>query len=179
MTHEKSLIGCLLREAAKSESDNLIEVIELIKPEYFNEKALEIAYRGILEDFNANVPVDILNLSERLTGANPDFHFLGILNECYNAMHSTKNTMLYAVNVKEAFTKKKIRVIGFAIEDDLNCGKDSVTILDSVNRSLVNLEDFEEKKGTLLSEYIPEFVRELEEAAENGTEITGLTTGWG
>ena len=157
------------------------EVLQIIKsPDDFYKPAHSAIYETLIELYDQNQSIDMVQLNQRLKDKQQLEHIGGLkyLIELAESVPSAASAAYYAKIVRDkAILRKLIESAGQIIYNCYNCDQDSSELLDQAEREIFQIaetrigEDVAELKALLQQTY-----ERLE--AEDGRLLTGLETGF-
>lgn len=174
---EQSALGALILD-----QDAVTEVIELIGEDDFYKEAHKAIYRGIIDLYNKNEPVDIITLSEELgkAGVLEDIGGIEYLSDLTTMGILTTNAKHYAKIIEEKSTLRRlIRASSEIIEKGYQGEDEAIHLLDLAEKSIFdisqkkNREGLEPIKDVLLKTY-----EQIEKLYGSESTVTGITTGF-
>lgn len=174
---EQSALGALILD-----QDAVTEVIELIGEDDFYKEAHKAIYRGIIDLYNKNEPVDIITLSEELgkAGVLADIGGIEYLSDLTTMGILTTNAKHYAKIIEEKSTLRRlIRASSEIIEKGYQGEDEAIHLLDLAEKSIFdisqkkNREGLEPIKDVLLKTY-----EQIEKLYGSESTVTGITTGF-
>lgn len=174
---EQSALGALILD-----QDAVTEVIELIGEDDFYKEAHKAIYRGIIDLYNKNEPVDIITLSEELgkAGVLEDIGGIEYLSDLTTMGVLTTNAKHYAKIIEEKSTLRRlIRASSEIIEKGYQGEDEAIHLLDLAEKSIFdisqkkNREGLEPIKDVLLKAY-----EQIERLYGSESTVTGITTGF-
>lgn len=173
---EQSVIGGVLLDA---NTDNAMQALETCKPEHFSYRDNAIAWQCITELFSNGQPIDFLTVKDMMETKGVQ-HVASFLGECIKGTPSQANLKTYANTVKKY---GMLRMASGALNAAQSILHDkAIQIDDKINLALNELAnigaDDGEHKIMNLVDHQAAALEKLQKIYEQGSNITGLTTGF-
>lgn len=173
---EQSVLGAMILD-----KEAITEVTDLIKDDDFYKEAHKEIFRGILDLYDRNEPVDIVTLSETLRKMDilENIGGIGYLSDLSDAGILSSNARYYAKIIEEkAILRRLIKASSDILEQGYSA-ENADNIIDMAEKSIFdisqkkNREGLEHIKGVIFETY-----DRIEHLCETGAGITGLRTGF-
>lgn len=174
---EKSVIGAMLMD-----SDAIMTVSEFITANDFYQPQYGAIFDGILELFNADIPVDVLTLQNRLKekGMPEEMYSVEVLGALLNAVPTSANVRYYAKIVHDKAVLRRLISVTEKITDTCYLDKDKVEdILENTEKSIFELLQ-EKNDGNYvdIKDIVMESLERIDAAAKASGKITGIPSGF-
>lgn len=175
---EQSVLGGLMLEGA-----HWHVVRELVSPEDFYRREHRLIFEAMCTQSGAGQPVDILTVSESLSDSGKLNEAGGIdyLGNLAQSMHSTANLEAYARIVQERAILRRLISAAHAIADAgyNTAGRSGAEIVaEAQSRLLSVMNETSLSQSTHINDAMRKAVRMIEDRAERGGELAGLSTGF-
>lgn len=174
---EKSVIGSMLMD-----KDAITAASELITEEDFYQPHYGLIFKGILELFNNNQPVDVVTLQAKLKemDAPPEMNSVELFSELINAVPTSVNVRHYAQIVRDKSMLRKMIKVSEQIANHCYMDRDKLEYI---------MEDAEKQMFQLLQmrnggEFVPiaqvvmDALEKIEKASKAKGEVTGIESGF-
>ncbi|MEP7166613.1 MAG: replicative DNA helicase, partial [Candidatus Woesebacteria bacterium] len=174
---EESVLGALLLDP-----DAIVQVAEILKPEFFYSQVHQMVFDAMLELYTARSPIDIVTVSDQLKKKKSlkevgGTAFLATLSE---GVPTSSHARQYAKIVKDLYTKR--RMIGLASTlNELAFDESKLTeeILDEAETEIFSLSQTHIEKGFIhLKDVLAESFDRLDELQKNAGGLRGVPTGF-
>jgi replicative DNA helicase len=175
---EEAVLGAIMLE-----KDKMAEVLEIIQSEdCFYVNANQKIYAAIRRLFDKGMPVDLLTVTEELRKSDE----LEIIGGAYYLTRLTMNVVssahveAHARIVMEKFIQRElIRISGEVIGDAYEDSTDVFDLLDKAESGLYEITDKHLRKNfKSLTEVMVQTIKEIEEAKNSKSDVTGVPTGF-
>jgi replicative DNA helicase len=175
---EEAVLGAIMLE-----KDKMAEVLEIIQSEdCFYVNANQKIYKAVRSLFDKGMPVDLLTVSEELRKNNE----LEIVGGAYYLTRLTMNVVssahveAHARIIMEKFIQRElIRISGEVIGDAYEDSTDVFDLLDKAESGLYEITDKHLRKNfKSLTEVLVQTVKEIEDAKNSKSDVTGVPTGF-
>jgi replicative DNA helicase len=174
---EEAVLGAIMIDR-----DGMPSVIEILKPQSFYREAHLIIFDEMTQLFAKSIPIDLLNIHERLqkSGRLEEVGGLGYLIELSNKVGSAANIEFHARIIYQKYIQRElIRVSTTVIKNSYEDSMDVLEILDEAEKGLYNITDQNLNTGyESLSTLVLQAQKEIEIVSEQGSDLTGVTTGF-
>ena len=173
---EKSVLGSVLVSP-----DAIMDVIDLIRPEDFYRKDHETIFQAMLDLFNANKPIDVVTVTDRLSasGALEQVGGIPYLGSLADEVPLASNAPQYAGIVAEKALQR--RLIKCAQDISRNAYEpegDVSAALEFAEQSVLDvMQNRASKSYVQIKDVLPEVFTKLEEASQSKG-ISGIPTGF-
>lgn len=173
---EQSVLGAMILD-----KEAITEVTDLIKADDFYKEAHKEIFKGIIEIYDRNEPVDIVTLSEMLRKMDilENIGGLGYLSDLSDAGILSSNARYYAKIIEEKSILRRLIKASTDILEQGYSAENADSIIDMAEKSIFdisqkkNREGLEHIKGVIFQTY-----DQIEKICESGAGITGLRTGF-
>jgi len=174
---EEAVLGAIMLD-----KDALPTVTEILRKEsYYLESHQEI-YGAMETIYGKSQPIDLLTVHEELKKAGTLEKIGGIsyLMELTNKVASSANIEFHARIIAQKFIQRElIRVSTLIIKDSFDDTKDVFQLLDAAEQNLYEITDKNLNTGyESLKNLAIKAQRQIEAASQQGSEMTGVTTGF-
>lgn len=176
MEAEQSVLGALILD-----NDAITEVVDLITEEDFYKEAHKIIFTGITDLYNANDPVDMVTLSDRLISEESLEKIGGIeyLAKLADAGIVTSNSRHYAKIIEEKSMLRKLIKASTEIVEHGYTSPDATELLDMAEKNIFDISQNKSREGlTRIKDVLYEAYEKIEEMYGNDSAITGLSSGF-
>ncbi len=174
---EQSVIGCMLYS-----EDAISAASEMLRGDDFYQHQYGIIFDAIMELYQNGKTADIVTLQENLKNKDvpPEVYSLDFLKDLLNAVFTTANIRAYCKIVADkAQLRRMIKTLD-EISNDCYLGKDETEEI--MGNTEKRVFDLLEKRTDSVYEPIGDILlrslKNIEIAAKNGGDITGLKTGF-
>ncbi len=173
---EKSVLGSVLVSP-----EAIMDVIDLIRPEDFYRKDHETIFQAMLDLFNANKPIDVVTVTDRLSasGALEQVGGIPYLGSLADEVPLASNAPQYAGIVAEKALQR--RLIKCAQDISRNAYEpegDVSAALEFAEQSVLDvMQNRASKSYVQIKDVLPEVFTKLEEASQSKG-ISGIPTGF-
>lgn len=174
---EKSVIGAMLMD-----SDAVMTVSEIVSAGDFFQPQYGAIYEGIVELFNASIPVDVLTLQNHLKekGLPEEMCSVEVLGALLNAVPTSANVRYYAKIVHEKAVLRKLIKTTEKITDTCYLDKEKLEdILETTEKNIFDLLQ-ERNSGDYvdIKDVVMESLERIDAAAKASGKITGIPSGF-
>jgi replicative DNA helicase len=173
---EQSALGAMILD-----KDAVTEVVELITDEDFYKEAHKAIFRGIIDLYNRNEPVDIVTLSEELgkEGIIQSIGGLEYLADLTTMGVVTTNAKYYAKIIEEKSTLRKlIRASSEIIEKGFS-SEEADHLLELAEKSIFDISQKKNREGLeAIKEVLLKAYEQIETLYGSEHALTGLSTGF-
>lgn len=175
---EEAVLGAIMLE-----KDKMAEVLEIIQsPDCFYVNAHQKIYAAVRNLFDKGMPVDLLTVTEELRKTSE----LDIVGGAYFLTKLTMNVVssahveAHARIVMEKFIQRElIRISGEVISSAYEDSTDVFDLLDQAETGLYEITDKHLRKNfKSLTDVLVETVKEIEEAKNSKSDVTGVPSGF-
>lgn len=174
---ERSVLGILLLS-----SDKMNYAVEKIKPEDFYSPAHQKLYKGLVNLYNKNKPIDLITSVE-------EFKRMGVLEEIggisYVAQLTedvliTSNIEYYLEIVKDkSILRQLIEASSATLDAAYEASDEMPAIMEQAEKSIFDITQDAHHKGlTNITEVLKGSFAQIQERSESEDELTGVTTGF-
>ena len=175
---EQSVIGAMLMDP-----DAISQVEPLLTKDDFYVAQYGILFETIIELYNENVPADVITVPEKLKtkGVPEEIGSPANIAEIANAVPTSVRAKEYAEIVRNNSTLRKLIKLCENTAKDCYVGGEPVdTILEKTEQKMFKLvqNHVGGSKNESMKEVILSIIKEMEEAARNKGNVTGLPTGF-
>lgn len=175
---EQSVIGAMLMDA-----DAISQVEPLLTKDDFYIAQYGIIFEAIVELYNENVPADFVTLGEKLKSKNVPEEVGSPANiaEIANAVPTSVRAKEYAEIVRNNSTLRKLIKLCENTAKDCYAGGNTVdNILEGTEQKIFKLvqSHIGGSKNESMKEVILSIIKEMEAAAQNKGNVTGIPTGF-
>ena len=176
---EQAVLGGLMLD--NSEWDNVADVL---LPEDFYRAEHQLIYQVMLQQSEANSPIDVVTLVESLNSLGELDHAGGIdyLSELAGNARGTANIHAYADIIRErAVLRRLISVANNIADSGYNTGgKKAAEILDEAEQSVFNIADErpQDQGPVYINPLLTQAVDRIDELAGSAGGLTGLPSGY-
>ena len=174
---EQTVIGCMMLD-----NECIPTMDSLISGDDFYHRQYGIIFDTIVEIYNENRPVDVLNLKERLTQKNvpPEVSSLEYLGDLVAAVPILTNAKYYAEIVYEKSVLRQLIHAGEDIANECYAGKDRLeTILADSEKKIFDVLSLQKNvEFRPISEITLNAVEKIYQASMTKNPVTGIPTGF-
>lgn len=174
---EESIIGALLLD-----SEAIVQVAELLKPEYFYKEIHEYIFGAMIDLYSERSPIDIVTVSNQLKKKKQlkevgGTAFLATLSE---KVPTSSHARQYAKIVKDLYTKRRMITLSAVLNElAFDEGKMTEEILDKAESEIFSLSQTHIEKGFIpLKDILAESFDRLDELQKNAGGLRGVPTGF-
>lgn len=174
---EESVLGAVLLSA-----DAANVALEKLHADDFYKPAHQRVFEVVQELFDANEPIDAITVSEglRRDGSLDRMGGIEVLTQLIDTVPSTSNVEYYASIVEEHATRRRLMRVGGDI--GVIAGNTTEPIEDVVDRAEQAVFAVAEKQVgdglQVIDELLGPAIEQAEELHRNGSEVTGVSTGF-
>jgi replicative DNA helicase len=172
---EQAILGAVLID-----NECLNQIIEILRPEDFYKEAHGKIFQAMIDLSNLNEPTDLLTVHDYLKKKNEINAIGGIsyISSLADNIPSSANVTSYAKIVRD---KSILRRLIHASSDIATKGyedsHDPNELLDFAEQSIYEISDLKTKQSfSAIKEIVKDSFKQIEEAAENGKDVSGLAT---
>lgn len=174
---ERSVLGAILID-----KDAIINVAELLKPEYFYDAQHAEVYRAIQTLYEKRQPIDVVTLSDQLK-RNKKLTAVGgasALVELSNNVSTAANVVHYAKIVKDTGIKREIISMASELATlAFDEGKETAEVVNEAEQRIFQLSQNNTQRAfTPIREALAESFERLDELQRNSGELRGVPTGF-
>jgi replicative DNA helicase len=173
---EASVLGAILVE-----NETISRALEVLKPEDFYRQSHAKIFRAMMELSERTEPIDLITLTERLTGSG-DLASIGGASYIASLAESTPtaaNIKYYCRIVKEAADKRNLLLALRETADAIySSADDLMTIVGRLSSYLSHLSDGTSKNFRSIDDFVIETLQRIKQAHERGSLVTGIPTGF-
>lgn len=173
---EQSALGAMILD-----KDAVTEVVELITDEDFYKEAHRAIFRGIIDLYNRNEPVDIITLSEELAkqAILQDIGGLEYLSDLTTMGVVTTNAKYYAKIIEEkSMLRRLIRASSEIMEKGFS-SEEADTLLDMAEKTIFDISQKKNREGLeAIKEVLLKAYEQIERLYGSEHALTGLSTGF-
>lgn len=174
---EKSVIGAMLLD-----NDAIMPALEEVDENDFYQPQYGAIFRGIINLFNKNIPVDVLTLQERLKeeGISQELYSVEVLTDLLNAVPTSANVKYYAKIVHEKAVLRRLIKTTENITQTCYLDQENVEdILEKTEKDIFNLLQ-ERNSGDYvdIKDVVLEALDRVDAASKASGKITGIPTGF-
>lgn len=174
---EESLLGSLLIDR-----DCVINVIDIVKPEYFYKDIHQDIFRAILELYSAREPIDIVTVSTQLK-KNKKLKEVGgtaFLTKLANDVPTSSHAKQYAKIVKDLWTKRSLISLSSHLSElAFDEGKRTEDILDNAESQIFAISQTHVERSFIhIKEALAESFDRLDELQKQSGGLRGVPTGF-
>lgn len=174
---EEAVLGAVMID-----KEALAIVSEILRKESFYKESHQHIYEVMTHLYGKSEAVDILTVHEGLkkTGKLDEIGGLKYLTELTNKVVSAANIEFHARIVAQKYIQRElIRVSTIIIKDSFDETKDVFDLLDDAEQNLYEITDQNLNTGyESLSSLAIKAQKEIEAASQQGSDMTGVTTGF-
>ncbi len=174
---EQSTLGALILD-----QEVVTEVVELITEDDFYKEAHKVIYRGIIELYNKNEPVDIVTLSEMLSklGVIDDIGGIEYLSDLTTMGVVTTNAKHYAKIIEEKATLRRlIRASTEIMERGYQGENEANELLDLAEKTIFDISQKKNREGLEpIKEVLLKAYEQIEKLYGSENMVTGVSTGF-
>ncbi len=173
---EQSALGAMILD-----KDAVTEVVELIADDDFYKEAHKAIFRGVIDLYNRNEPVDIVTLSEALLkeGTLSDIGGIEYLSDLTTMGVVTTNAKHYAKIIEEkSMLRRLIKASSEIIEKGFSA-EEADHLLDLAEKSIFDISQKKNREGLeAIKEVLLKTYEQIEKLYGSENAITGLSTGF-
>lgn len=174
---EEAVLGAIMIDR-----DGMPSVIEILRSDSFYKPAHAIIFGEMTTLFSKSIPIDLLTLHDTLKKAKllEQVGGLTYLIELSNKVGSSANIEFHARIIAQKFIQRElIKVSTEVIRNSYEDSMDVLEILDEAEKGLYNITDQNLNTGyESLSTLVLQAQKQIEVNSEQGSEMTGVTTGF-
>lgn len=172
---EEAVLGAILLERDAFDNSNIL------RPEYFYLDTHQTIYSAIVDLFNANKPIDILTLTQKLK----EKEQLDLIGGAYTIakltakVSSAANVEYYTLIIVQKYNLREIiRISAMALTEAFNDNADPFEIQSVIFNGLENNHVSLSSEPELMGKVVKDRVVELAEIQSRDSRITGIDTGF-
>ena len=173
---EKSVLGAVLVSP-----DAFMDIIDIIKPDDFYRKDHETIFSAMMDLFNANKPIDVVTVTEKLSALGVLDKVGGIpyLGSLADEVPLASNAPQYANIVAEkALQRRLIKCAQDISKNAYEPEGDVVAALEFAEQSVLDvMQNRASKSYVQIKDVLPEVFTKLEEASKSNG-LSGISTGF-
>lgn len=174
---EKSVLGAILID-----KDAIINVAEILKPEYFYDESHRQIYDAITTLYEKRQPIDVVTLTDQLK-KNKKLSAVGGASGIValsNAVSTAANVANYAQIVKNFAMKRSIiSMAGELAELAFDEGKEAVDVVDTAEQRVYELSQNQTTQAFIpIKAALAESFERIDELQRNSGELRGVPTGF-
>ena len=174
---EESVLGSVLLSDTAAN-----EVMDKLVPEDFYVPAHQAIFGAILALYNTNQPLDAVTVSEELRrrGALERVGGIGYLTRLVEVVPAASNIEYYATIVEEHGLRRSLIKAGASVTDLAFRTDDEIAIvIDRAEQQVLGVAEKRSSQGMLeVGPLFQDVIEHIEALEANGTEVTGLATGF-
>lgn len=174
---ERSVLGAILID-----KDAIINVAELLKPEYFYDAQHSQIYEAIQTLYEKRQPIDVVTLSDQLKRSKKLTAVGGAsaLVELSNTVSTAANVTHYAQIVKDLAIKREIISMSSELATlAFDEGKETVEVVNAAEQRIFELSQSNTQKAfTSIKQALADSFERLDELQRNSGELRGVPTGF-
>lgn len=173
---EQSALGAMILD-----KDSVTEVVELITEDDFYKEAHKAIFRGIIELYNRNEPVDIVTLAEELgkQAVLDDIGGLEYLSDLTTMGVLTSNSKYYAKIIEEKSTLRRLIRASSEIIEKGYLSEEADILLDMAEKSIFDISQKKNREGLEpIKEVLLKTFEQIERLYGSENAITGISTGF-
>lgn len=176
---EQGVLGCILLNPHTA----IPKCHELLgfDPTAFYDLRHSLIYKHVLEMSEAQIPVEVISLHERLKGSGLLDQIGGIsyLNTLQDSAPSAANVTYYAEVVKEKWLLRRLRDTCISIIESAHGFSGNVdAFIDNSEKQILAVRPQKKAARETIKELVHRAIIEIQEHFERGGEISGLSTGF-
>ncbi len=173
---EQSALGAMILD-----KDAVTEVVDLITEDDFYKEAHKAIFKGVIDLYNRNEPVDIVTLSETLlkVGSLSDIGGIEYLSDLTTMGVVTTNARHYAKIIEEkSMLRRLIRASSEIIEKGFS-SEEADQLLELAEKSIFDISQKKNREGLeAIKEVLLKTYEQIELLYGSENAITGLSTGF-
>ncbi len=173
---EKSVLGAILVLA-----DVIMDVTDIVKPEDFYRKDHEIIFSAMMELFNANKPIDVVTVTEKLSqmGVLEKVGGIPYLGSLADEVPLASNAPQYATIVAEKALQRRLIKCGQDItKNAFDTEGDVTAVLEKAEQSVLDVMQNRASKSYIqIKDVLPGVFNILEQASKSNG-MSGIPTGF-
>jgi len=174
---EVSLLGALLID-----KDAVIEVAQILKPEFFYNDQHQLIYDAIATLYEARQPIDVVTVSEQLKKSNSLKKAGGrtYLTELVNQTPTSAHVKSYAGIVKDNYTKRQLISLGSRIvEQSFDDSGEAGQVLEEAEKKVFSLSQKHLSRNFIaIKDALAESFDRLDELHKSDSGLRGVPTGF-
>jgi len=174
---ERSVLGAILID-----KDAIINVAELLRPEYFYSEAHKDIYDAIVSLYEKRQPIDVVTLTNQLKRTKKLVSIGGaaMIAELSNISSTSANVVTYAKIVKESAIKRAIISLSSELSEmAFDEGNDASQVVDKAEQRIFELSQNQTSKSFVpIKEALADSFERLDELQKNSGQLRGVTTGF-
>ncbi len=173
---EQSALGAMILD-----KDAVTEVVELITDEDFYKEAHKAIFRGIINLYNRNEPVDMVTLSEILVkeGVFGDIGGIEYLSDLTTMGVVTTNAKYYAKIIEEKSTVRRLIRASSEIIEKGYLSEEADYLLDLAEKSIFDISQKKNREGLeAIKEVLLKTYEQIELLYGSENALTGVSTGF-
>lgn len=174
---ERSVLGAILID-----KDAIINVAEILKPEYFYDSQHSQIYDAIQSLYEKRQPIDVVTLSDQLKRQKKLTAIGGAsaLVELSNSVSTAANVVHYAKIVKDLAIKREIISLSSELATlAFDEGKETVDVVNEAEQRIFQLSQNNTQRAFIpIKQALAESFERLDELQRNSGELRGVPTGF-
>ncbi|GKQ43398.1 replicative DNA helicase [Companilactobacillus sp. RD055328] len=174
---EQSVLGAIFLS-----SGAFIDAIEYLLPEDFYQRANQLIFKAMMVLNEKDEAIDTVTIVNELNKNNEleDVGGPSYIAELAEAVPTASNVAYYAKIVKnKAILRNLIQTASDIVTEGFDENEDIDAILENAERNIMNVsEDVKQGGFKKIADVVGESLTEIEELANNKSEVTGLSTGF-
>lgn len=175
---EKSVVGAILID-----QEAIIQIAEVLKPEYFYDENNGIIYEACVGLFEKRKPIDILTLTNELK-KNKQLKKIGgaaYLTELVESTPTSANIVEYAQIIKENSIRRRLITLGSKISELAFAEEKEITeVMDTAEQKMFDItEDSVERDFVHVAKLLEQTYERAESLNANPDQLRGIPTGFG
>ena len=174
---EMAVLGALMLE-----KEALTDVIEILRPEAFDEDAHQRIFTAITALFSKSEPIDIVTVTKQLrsTGELDLAKGAAYVTSLTQRVHSSANIEFHSrILMEYAIKRQLIEISNQVFRDAYEEETDVFNLLDKTEQSLFEVTEMNIRKNyASINNIMTEAIRELEELRDNRDGLTGIPSGF-
>ena len=156
---EKKLLGCIIID-----NDIMVELICILKPEYFSKQSNQVIYKTMIELYLDKAPIDYLVLNNKLKGKSIDVLYIASLADEIFTSKPAKN---YAKIVHDLYVKRQLIALNQEMMENIEDGKKSDELLSGLLDDIFDLSFTRHDNIKPVKEVVNKAVEQIERAYES------------
>ncbi|MGP4117717.1 replicative DNA helicase [Levilactobacillus zymae] len=174
---EKAVLGAIFLS-----TDALVDALEYLSPEDFYRREHQIIFQAMMDLNDRDEAIDVVTITDLLTAKNQldDVGGVTYIAELAGSVPTAANATYYAKIVQnKAVLRRLIQTATNIVTQGYQQDGDVTEILDNAEKDIMNVAEMRSQSGfKQIREVLSQTFEDINELAEKGDAITGLSTGY-
>ncbi|MDT6979443.1 replicative DNA helicase [Levilactobacillus zymae] len=174
---EKAVLGAIFLS-----TDALVDALEYLSPEDFYRREHQIIFQAMMDLNDRDEAIDVVTITDLLTAKNQldDVGGVTYIAELAGSVPTAANATYYAKIVQnKAVLRRLIQTATNIVTQGYQQDGDVTEILDNAEKDIMNVAEMRSQSGfKQIREVLSQTFEDINELAEKGDTITGLSTGY-